>query len=47
MRCDVISANFSVIIELLTLEFTIDTEVSEITLRNCHPNIYLLEVNHF
>ena len=28
MRCDVISVNVSVIIELLALEFTIDTEVS-------------------
>ena len=28
MRCDVISANISVIIELLALEFTLDTEVS-------------------
>jgi len=28
MRCDIISANISLLIELLPLEFTIDTEVS-------------------
>lgn len=28
MRCDVVAANISLVVELLVLEFTIDTEVS-------------------
>jgi len=39
MRCDVISANVSIIIELLALEFTIDTEVSVIEKRTVVHNV--------
>jgi len=52
MRCDVVAANISLVVELLVLEFTIDTEVS---FSLCHrranslyvtgkkPNFYLLK----
>jgi len=37
LRCDVISANISIIIELLTLEFTIDNQVSANTTLQSRP----------